>query len=73
MYQVASSSVTKGLSPGAAIGAVLVGHILVCIPTLANGHLGCIYGVNFLILMRSMFGAFGAYFVVVVRGVVACI
>ncbi|TVY39727.1 Uracil permease [Lachnellula subtilissima] len=27
MYQVASSSITKGLSPGMAIGAVLVGHV----------------------------------------------
>ncbi|TVY88896.1 hypothetical protein LAWI1_G006008, partial [Lachnellula willkommii] len=27
MYQVASSSITKGLSPGTAIGAVLVGHV----------------------------------------------
>ena len=47
MYQVASSSVTKGLSPGLAIIAVLVGHILVCIPAMANGYIGATWGVNF--------------------------
>ncbi|KAF4627483.1 hypothetical protein G7Y89_g10672 [Cudoniella acicularis] len=73
MYQVASSSITKGLSPGLAILAVLVGHVLVCIPAVLNGYVGCIYGINFPFLMRSTFGIYGAYFAVFVRGVVACI
>lgn len=73
MYQVASSSITKGLSPGLAIGAVLVGHLLVCIPAMLNGYVGCIYGINFPVLMRSTFGVYGALFAVFVRGVVACI
>jgi NCS1 family nucleobase:cation symporter-1 len=73
MYQVASSSVSKGLSPGLAIVAVLVGHLLVCVPAILNGHVGCVYGVNFPVLMRSTFGIYGAYFAVFVRGVVACI
>jgi len=73
MYQVASSSITKGLSPGLAITAVLVGHLLVCIPAMLNGYIGCIYGINFPVLMRSTFGVWGAYFAVFVRGVVACI
>jgi NCS1 family nucleobase:cation symporter-1 len=73
MYQVASSFITKGLSPGLAILAVLVGHILVCIPAMANGYVGCIYGINFPILMRSTFGVYGSKFAVFVIGVVACI
>ncbi|TVY20661.1 Uracil permease [Lachnellula arida] len=73
MHQVASSSISKGLSPGMAIGAVLVGHVLVCIPAMANSYVGCIYGVNFPVLMRSTFGVRGVYFAVFVRGVVACI
>lgn len=28
--------------------AVLVGHLLVCVPAMLNGYVGCIYGVNFL-------------------------
>ncbi|KAE8449260.1 hypothetical protein EG329_008427 [Mollisiaceae sp. DMI_Dod_QoI] len=73
MYQVASSSITKGLSPGLSILGVLVGHLLVCVPAMLNGYVGCIYGINFPVLMRSTFGVYGAYFAVFVRGVVACI
>ncbi|KAE9372153.1 hypothetical protein N431DRAFT_338967 [Stipitochalara longipes BDJ] len=73
MYQVASTSITRGLSPGLAIVAVLVGHVLVCVPAMLNGYVGCIYGINFPVLMRSTFGVYGAYFGVFVRGVVACI
>ncbi|KAG9235013.1 NCS1 nucleoside transporter [Amylocarpus encephaloides] len=73
MYQVASSSITKGLSPGLAILAVIVGHLLVCIPAMLNGYIGCIYGINFPVLMRSTFGIYGSKFAVFVRGVVACI
>jgi hypothetical protein len=60
MYQVASSSITKGLSPGLAILAVVVGHILVCIPAMLNGYVGCIYGklVDFLVFhhLRKLVG-----------------
>jgi NCS1 family nucleobase:cation symporter-1 len=73
MYQVASSSITKGLSPGLAIGAVIVGHLLVSVPAMLNGYVGCIYGINFPVLVRSTFGIYGACFAVLVRGVVACI
>jgi NCS1 family nucleobase:cation symporter-1 len=38
-----------------------------------NGYVGCVYGINFPVLMRSTFGVYGAYFAVFVRGVVACI
>lgn len=73
MYQVASTSIVKGLSPGLAILAVLVGHLLVCVPAMLNGYIGCVYGINFPVLMRSTFGVYGSYFAVFVRGVVACI
>jgi NCS1 family nucleobase:cation symporter-1 len=72
-YQIASTPVTKGLSPGLAIGAVLLGHVLVCIPAILNGYLGALYGINFPILVRSSFGVYGAYFAVFIRGSVACI
>ena len=68
-----SRSITKGLSPGLAITAVLVGHLLVCVPAMLNSYVGCVYGINFPVLMRSTFGVYGAYFGVFVRGVVACI
>ncbi|KAF6812068.1 NCS1 nucleoside transporter [Colletotrichum sojae] len=73
MYQVSSTSVNKGLNPGLAILAVLVGHILVCIPAMLDGYVGCIFGINFPVLTRASFGLRGSYGAVFVRGVVACI
>lgn len=71
MYQVASSSVGKGLNPGLAILAVLVGHVLVCIPAMLDGWVGAMFGINFPIFTRASFGMRGSYFAVFVRGMVA--
>lgn len=73
MYQVSSSSVSKGLNPGLCILAVLVGHCLVCIPAMLNAYVGATFGINFPIFTRASFGMRGSYFAVFVRGVVACI
>jgi len=73
MYQVASSSVSKGLNPGLSILAVLVGHFLVCIPAMLNSYVGAMFGINFPIFTRASFGTRGAHFAVFIRGVVACI
>jgi hypothetical protein len=61
------------IKPSLAIIVVLVGHLHVCIPATLNGYDGCIYGINFPVLMRSTFGVYSAYFPVFIRGVVACI
>lgn len=73
MYQVSSSSVSKGLNPGLSIAAVIVGHLLVCIPVMLDGYVGATFGINFPIFTRASFGMRGSYFAVFVRGVVACI
>ncbi|KAK1596669.1 NCS1 nucleoside transporter [Colletotrichum navitas] len=73
MYQVSSTSVTKGLNPGLAILAVFIGHVLVCIPAILDGYVGCILGINFPVFTRASFGIRGSYAAVFVRGVVACI
>ncbi|EME38986.1 hypothetical protein DOTSEDRAFT_160813 [Dothistroma septosporum NZE10] len=73
MYQVSSTSVSKGLNPGLAILAVIVGHALVCVPAMLNGWVGAILGINFPVYCRSAFGMHGSYFAVFVRGVVAVI
>ncbi|XHG05788.1 hypothetical protein AWENTII_009001 [Aspergillus wentii] len=64
MYQVTSTSVSKGLSAPMAIGAVIVGHVLVCIPVILDGYVGCIYGINFPVLTRASYGIRGSYFAV---------
>lgn len=73
MQTVASTSVSKGLNPGLAILAVIVGHFLVCIPAMLDAFVGCIFGINFPVFTRASFGTRGSLFAVFVRGVVACI
>ncbi|KAL0256543.1 hypothetical protein SLS55_008938 [Diplodia seriata] len=70
---VSSTSVSKGLNPGLAILAVLIGHLIVCIPAMLDGYVGCVFGINFPVFTRASWGMRGSYFAVFVRGVVACI
>ncbi|OKL59023.1 hypothetical protein UA08_05545 [Talaromyces atroroseus] len=73
MYQVTSSAVTKGLSPPMALGAMVIGHVLVCIPAMLDAYVGAIHGINFPVFTRMSFGMRGSYFAVFVRGIVAVI
>lgn len=73
MYQVASSSITLGLSPGLAILSLIIGHIIVAIPNMLNASIGAKTGFGFTVAMRYSFGVRGAYFAVLVRGLVALI
>ena len=73
MYQVASTSVAKGLNPGLAIVAVFIGHALVCIPAMLDGYVGATLGINFPVYCRSAFGMRGSYGAVFIRGIVAVI
>ncbi|GKZ76152.1 hypothetical protein AnigIFM56816_005127 [Aspergillus niger] len=73
MYQVTSTSVSKGLNAGLAIAAVVIGHMLVYIPVVLDGYVGSIYGINFPILTRASYGMRGSYFAVLIRGLVAII
>lgn len=73
MYQVASSSIAAGLSPGLAICAILVGHVIISIPAMLNAYWGAQRGINFPITMRAVFGVYGAKVMVAVRGMVALI
>lgn len=72
-YQVASSAVAAGLSPGATIGAVLLGHFLVGCANAANGYVGCVYGVNFPVMTRSSFGQRGVFIALICRSVAAIV
>ncbi|BGP37036.1 hypothetical protein JCM10449v2_000940 [Rhodotorula kratochvilovae] len=72
-YQVASSAVSAGLSPGATIGAVLLGHFVVSLGCAATGYIGCRYGINYPSLARTAFGIHGTYVAVVCRAVAAII
>lgn len=38
LHEVTSTSVSKGLNAGLAIAAVVIGHILVCVPVILDGY-----------------------------------
>lgn len=73
LYQVSSSSISKGLNPGLAILAVIVGHVMVAIPAMLDGYIGAKLGINFPVYCRSAFGMRGAAVAVFIRGSVAVI
>ncbi|KAF8199212.1 NCS1 nucleoside transporter family [Mycena galopus ATCC 62051] len=68
-YQIASTAVTAGLSPGAAIGAVFVGHFLISLGCAASGWIGATYGINFPVLARASFGVYGNIIAVLARAI----
>ncbi|KAJ7275269.1 NCS1 nucleoside transporter family [Mycena haematopus] len=72
-YQVASTAVAAGLSPGAAIGAVFLGHLLVSIACACNGWVGAAYGINFAIFARASFGTYGNILAVMCRAIAAIV
>ncbi|KAF7320233.1 NCS1 nucleoside transporter family [Mycena kentingensis (nom. inval.)] len=72
-YQVASTAVVAGLSPGAAIGAVFLGHFLVSLATAANGWIGTTHGINFPVLARVAFGVNGTMLAILCRAVAATV
>lgn len=72
-YQVASSAVAAGLSPGATIGAVALGHFLVACANAANGYVGCVYGINFPVFTRASFGQRGVFIALICRSVAAIV
>lgn len=77
MYQVASSSIAAGLSPGLAILAIIVGHIIVSIPAMLNAMIGAKYGIGFPMMMRYTGGAApyfsGSLILVAIRAMCAAI
>ncbi|KAL1748587.1 permease for cytosine/purines, uracil, thiamine, allantoin-domain-containing protein [Schizophyllum fasciatum] len=72
-YQTASTAVASGLSPGATIGAVFLGHGLVSIACALNAWVGATYGINFPVFARASFGARGTTLAVLCRAVSAIV
>ncbi|KAF7339661.1 hypothetical protein MSAN_02181100 [Mycena sanguinolenta] len=72
-YQVASTSLQAGLSPGSAIGAVFLGHFLVSLACAFNGWVGATYGINFAIFARASFGTYGNVLAVMCRAIAAIV
>ena len=71
-YTLASSLMDQGWSWQAAVGAVVLGNVVVLIPIVLNSHAGTRYGIPFPVLVRSSFGVLGSNVPALLRAVVAC-
>lgn len=71
ILQAAGSLVANGLSPGMAMGAVVVGNVLAMVPCALTGYAGAATGLNYPVLNRSSWGLQGAKLAVAIRAVVA--
>ena len=71
-YMLASGLIAGGMSWWQAILTILLGNLIVLIPTLLNAHAGAKYGIPFPVLVRASFGVRGANVPAVLRALVAC-
>ncbi len=71
-YTLASGLVDQGWTWQSAVGAVVLGNLVVLVPIALNSHAGTRYGIPFPVLARSSFGVFGANVPSILRALVAC-
>jgi NCS1 family nucleobase:cation symporter-1 len=71
-YTLASGLMASGWTWQAAVGAVILGNVVVLIPIALNSHAGTKYGIPFPVLARTSFGVLGANIPALLRGLVAC-
>ncbi len=71
-YTLASGLVDNGWSWQAAVGAVVLGNLVVLVPIALNSHAGTRYGVPFPVLVRAPFGVRGGLVPSLLRAIVAC-
>ena len=71
-YTLASGLVDQGWTWQAAVGAVVLGNLVVLLPIALNSHAGTRYGIPFPVLARASFGVLGANVPAILRALVAC-
>src|SRR5438045_6893041 len=71
-YTLASGLVDQGWTWQAAVGAVVLGNIVVLVPIALNSSAGTRYGIPFPVLARASFGVLGANIPAILRALVAC-
>src|SRR5256712_6439416 len=71
-YTLASGLVDQGWTWQAAVGAVVLGNIVVLVPIALNSYAGTKYGIPFPVLARASFGVLGANIPAMLRALVAC-
>ncbi|CAN5181498.1 NCS1 family nucleobase:cation symporter-1 [soil metagenome] len=71
-YTLASSLVDRGWTWQSAVGAIVLGNLIVFLPIVLNSHAGTRYGVPFPVFSRAAFGVTGAHVPALLRAFVAC-
>jgi NCS1 family nucleobase:cation symporter-1 len=71
-YMLAASLVSAGMSWKQAVGTIMAGNLIVCVPMVLVAHAGTRYGIPFPVLARASFGTRGSNVPALLRAVVAC-
>src|SRR5213594_4180004 len=71
-YTLASGLMASGWTWQAAVGAVILGNVVVLVPIALNSYAGTRYGIPFPVLARASFGVLGANIPALLRALVAC-
>lgn len=71
ILQTAGSIVASGLSPGMAMGSIVLGTCLVMVPCALSGYMGARTGLNFPGVNRAAWGLHGSKAAVAIRAIVA--
>ncbi|HEY0254622.1 MAG TPA: NCS1 family nucleobase:cation symporter-1, partial [Kofleriaceae bacterium] len=71
-YTLASGMITEGMAWWQALGAILIGNLIVLAPILLNSHPGTKYGIPFPVFARAAYGTRGANVPALLRAIVAC-
>ncbi|CAN5507711.1 NCS1 family nucleobase:cation symporter-1 [soil metagenome] len=71
-YMLASGMVASGMAWWQALGAILIGNLIVLAPILLNSHPGTKYGIPFPVFARAAYGTHGSNLPAILRALVAC-
>ncbi len=71
-YMLAASLVSAGMDWKQAVGTIMLGNLIVCVPMVLIAHAGTRYGIPFPVLARASFGTLGSNIPALLRAVVAC-
>jgi NCS1 family nucleobase:cation symporter-1 len=71
-YTLASTMIAEGLAWWQALGAILLGNLIVLAPILLNSHPGTKYGIPFPVFARAAYGTSGSNVPALMRALVAC-
>ncbi len=71
-YMLAASLVQGGMNWWQAVGTIMLGNLIVCLPMVLIAHAGTRFGIPFPVLARASFGVLGSNVPALLRAVVAC-